>query len=76
MDIKNCKFVFQCPQNWDNLEITEFPSQCLCKVCNQLVFMATAESEVQEIAKQGKCVALFNADDFLAAGVIEAMDND
>lgn len=75
MDIKNCKFAFKCPKHWDDLEITKFPSQRLCKVCHQLVFMTDTESKVQELAKQGKCVALFDADDFLAAGVIEVVDN-
>ncbi len=59
-DISNCQpqFKFRCPKQWGELKRTADRSTRFCDVCQQTVFLCFKQSELQERASKGQCVAL------------------
>lgn len=53
-----CKFEFECPKKWDALELTNDGEVRFCKSCDKNVYRVTTESEFNEYAARGDCVAL------------------
>jgi hypothetical protein len=59
-EIENCesRFLFQCPQRWDNLAPTNVAAVRFCKACKERVYYCHNIEEAREHAKKGRCVAV------------------
>lgn len=55
--IGNCKFIFKCPKQWDELEETKNPGVRFCNACDRGVYLAEDEETVALLASLDKCVA-------------------
>jgi len=58
--IENCEpaFRFQCPKQWENLEITRDPTIRHCNACEKKVYYCRTLPDAQNHARQGHCVAV------------------
>jgi hypothetical protein len=62
-DIRNCKFTYRCTQRWADLEAVPGTMRVrFCTRCQSAVHRADGEGEFDELARQGKCVAVFQDD--------------
>jgi len=60
IDIRNCKFEYRCTQRWEDLEqIPGAMRMRFCTRCTSTVHRADNEIEFAELARRGKCVAVF-----------------
>jgi hypothetical protein len=57
--IVNCQFVFKCPRQWDELEITDDPDQKYCHQCNRFVYFARTQTDLSRLAQEAKCIAAY-----------------
>ena len=48
---------FQCPQRWQDLSTTHKESIRYCSLCRKNVYLAHSASELNDLARQGACVA-------------------
>lgn len=53
-----CKLKFKCPNEWTELDLTPVPGIRFCTDCQSNVYFAATQSEFEQYASQGKCVAL------------------
>ena len=53
-----CKFEFECPKKWEELEPTNNGDTRFCKSCARSVYRVTSKYEFDEYAARGECVAL------------------
>ncbi|MBB5211485.1 hypothetical protein [Microbulbifer hydrolyticus] len=51
------KWKFQCPQHWQDLSKTDKESIRYCSDCRRNVHLAHSASELNDLARQGACVA-------------------
>jgi hypothetical protein len=68
--IINCEFVFKCPLKWENLEKTQNEDRKYCKSCQKNVYFAHSQSELNELARVGKCAAFSPPEDHSSDGNI------
>lgn len=64
--ITNCNFAYECPLDWGKLDETETEDTRFCRTCQKNVYFARSQSEIDELARRGNCVA-FYPDDALKA---------
>ncbi len=57
-EIRNCKFSFKCPRNWEDLTPTANMHQRYCGECNQIVHFCYTSDDLIEAIKQDLCVAI------------------
>jgi hypothetical protein len=55
--ILNCTVEFECPKTWADLARTEQPNVRHCGTCEKDVTHCTTQEQLDELAKQGACVA-------------------
>lgn len=55
--IVNCNFQFQCPLDWNKLKLGESEDIRFCPNCSKNVYFAHTQTEVDNFALEGKCVA-------------------
>ncbi len=55
-----CNFKFKCPQEWNQLDATETEGVRFCTSCDSNVYLVTSSAEVEQHARDNKCVALLN----------------
>lgn len=53
-----CKFTYECPKKWEELESTESDSIKFCLRCNHHVYLANNQQEFNLFSAEGKCVAI------------------
>lgn len=56
--IIRCEFKFRCPLRWDDLEKLSNEKVRFCNVCQKDVHFADNQSEFNDLAGQGICVAV------------------
>ena len=71
--IVNCNFEYKCPLEWDNLLKTGDSNVRFCKSCEKNVHFAHTQTELDNLAGAGNCVA-FHRDDVWSDGNIEIPD--
>jgi hypothetical protein len=61
-EIRNCevRFRFECPRLWSNLQSTSNKLIRHCETCNQDVFYCHTKEELNERARKGQCVAIWD----------------
>jgi hypothetical protein len=60
-DIRNCKFAYRCTQRWADFEPVPGTMRVrFCTRCQSAVHRADTQAEFDELAAQGKCVAVFD----------------
>lgn len=52
-----CK-IMQCSKSWESLKLTSFDGIRFCDECKERVHMCRSWSEVEQLGKQGMCVAI------------------
>jgi uncharacterized protein (TIGR02996 family) len=59
-EIENCenRFLFKCPERWDNLAPTKVAKMRYCHACRESVYYCHTIEEAREHAKNGHCVAV------------------
>lgn len=59
-ELENCenRFLFQCPERWDQLSPTEVGGVRFCQTCRERVYYCSTIEEAKEHAGQGHCVAV------------------
>ncbi|WP_353200122.1 hypothetical protein [Sandarakinorhabdus sp.] len=57
--IRNCKFGYQCPKDWDELEKTKNDYIRFCRKCEQKVYFCEDDSDVYEAILENRCVAIW-----------------
>lgn len=55
--IINCTFEYKCSLDWNNLEKSESNDIRFCSNCEKNVYFAHSQSELNQFASEGKCVA-------------------
>jgi len=66
ISIERCRLGNQCTQRWEELEV--LPGNfCVryCSRCASAVHLIEVESRIEELARQGKCVALTSRSELL-----------
>lgn len=58
--LENCenRFLFRCPERWDQLAPTKTAAVRFCRVCKERVYYCSSLEEAREHARQGRCVAV------------------
>jgi hypothetical protein len=59
-EIKDYVFGFECSVGWENLEKTDDENLRFCHQCDKHVYFAETQTQLNEIAKKGNCVAFPN----------------
>lgn len=61
-EIRNCdvRFRFKCPKQWSNLQPTSTKLIRHCETCNHDVFYCHTKEELNNRAKKGQCVAIWD----------------
>lgn len=52
------RFEYECPNQWERLELTDDPATRFCHGCRQEVHYCDSESEVREHSASGHCIAV------------------
>lgn len=55
----NCTMAYDCPAEWRGLSKTDSPFVRHCPKCARNVTFCTSQTKLDELAKQGECVAFF-----------------
>lgn len=55
--IINCEFEYKCPLQWSGLQKSENEDIRFCSSCEKNVYFAHSQSELDDLATAGKCVA-------------------
>ncbi|MDC2891036.1 hypothetical protein [Psychrosphaera algicola] len=58
MEIRNCKFEYECPEKWESLVKTEQQNVRYCNICDKGVHFCKNEKEIFELIKDNKCIAI------------------
>lgn len=80
--ITNCKLVFKCPKQWEELDITANQGIRFCHACDRGVYLAEDEETLSLLAALGKCVAFRRSeaeeldDDLFVLGVFASLPED
>lgn len=59
-EIRNCKFSFKCPKDWEALERTDNKHQRYCGECNQVVHFCYTPEDLMKAIQNDLCVAIAN----------------
>ena len=59
-EIINCSFQFQCPLDWNKLQLTENEDVRFCSNCKRNVYFVHTQYDLNNFARAGQCVA-FNS---------------
>ena len=63
IDVENCPMQYRCHQRWEHMErVVGNTDMRFCLHCQTVVHRVDSEKEFSELARQGKCVALFGRD--------------
>ena len=63
ISIERCRLGFRCTKRWEALEPIPGTSRVrYCSQCQSAVHLIEKESELDEFARQGKCVAILQKD--------------
>jgi len=75
--IQNCKFKYECPKDWFDLDITDDDAIRFCQKCRQNVYFCKNDKELKKAIKQDRCVAIFSGgnDISMTVGIPEAPYN-
>ena len=57
-----CRFEFECSKKWSDLKATDNQNIRFCSACNHEVYLAASQSEFDQYAADGKCVAIKEAE--------------
>jgi hypothetical protein len=57
--IRNCKFGYQCPADWNDLEKTKNDYIRFCGKCEKSVYFCEDDSDVYEAILENRCVAIW-----------------
>lgn len=57
--LRNCKFKFQCEQQWEHMSTTDNEDIRFCSKCNETVHLCTNAFTLEMAVRENKCVALF-----------------
>lgn len=59
-EIRNCKFIFKCPRDWEGLKPTDNMHQRYCGECNQIVHFCYTSEDLMKAIQADLCVAIAN----------------
>lgn len=59
VNIVECKFEYKCPQKWENLRDIGQKDMRFCDACKDLVYFADTDWKLQQLKREGKCVAVW-----------------
>ena len=59
----NCEMAFECPKNWFELTETEQAAVKHCSTCQKNVYLCITQSELDDFAHKGECIAFFSDPD-------------
>ena len=59
-EIRNCKFSFKCPRNWEGLKPTDNMHQRYCSECNEIVHFCYTPEDLMKAIQSDLCVAIAN----------------
>ena len=65
-----CRFRFECPKQWSELDATVSPDVRFCASCESKVYLAATPADFVQLASETKCVALIQ-DGMLTLGMPE-----
>jgi hypothetical protein len=75
IEIERCRLSYQCTQRWEALEsLPDQPRMRFCGKCQSAVHLVERDSELRELARQGKCVAILRMDSETVVGIPTAGD--
>ncbi len=75
IEIERCRLSYPCTQRWEALEhLPDNPRVRFCAKCQSAVHLVERKSELHELARQGKCVAIRRAESKTAIGIPPAGD--
>ena len=57
MNTVYCQYKFECDQVWEDLEETPKPNERFCCKCQEKVYWADTDNELEDLAKKGLCAA-------------------
>lgn len=57
-EIINCTFEFQCPLDWNKLQLTNNEDIRFCYKCNCNVYFAHSQLHLNSLARERKCIAV------------------
>jgi hypothetical protein len=70
IEIERCRLSYQCIQRWEALEhLPDNPRVRFCGECQSAVHLVELDSELRELARQGKCVAIQRVDSETVVGI-------
>ncbi|AMO56120.1 hypothetical protein GZ77_04735 [Endozoicomonas montiporae] len=58
VDKIRCRFDYVCPKEWSELKVIDNPNERFCDHCNESVHLAYSETDLDHLAREGKCAAL------------------
>lgn len=59
-EIRNCKFSFKCPKDWEALERTDSMHRRYCCECNEIVHFCYTPEDLMKAIQNNLCVAISN----------------
>lgn len=71
--IMNCDWKFKCPLSWNGLQTSENKDVRFCSSCQKDVHFAYTQSQLNQLASEGKCVA-FNPPEEIPPFIPEPKD--
>jgi hypothetical protein len=60
INLRNCKFVFKCTANWDEMTTTEDNLIRHCESCKKNVYYIREPEELMKAIKLNRCVAIYD----------------
>lgn len=72
--IINCKFEFQCNQQWGDMARTPFSNIRFCDRCQKEVFLCKTDEQVEWVTSKGLCGAVRMGQDDLIIGMMMPPD--
>ncbi len=58
MEVRNCRFKYQCPNDWSALDRTDKSNVRFCHQCNENVYFCSSSEELREALVNDYCVAI------------------
>ena len=58
--IRNCKFSFKCPKDWESLKPTDNMHQRYCEECKEIVHFCYTPEDLMKAIQNDLCVAIAN----------------
>lgn len=74
----NCTSIewrYQCPRQWAELALTNDNDIRYCNVCSKNIYAAFSNEQANELAKEGKCVAIMADEPLERVGYIYPKDD-